>query len=121
MGFGAELKDFAKGFRSGVELANQTRNSQTGWEKVRGPKESELGGGGPFDGGIGGEVGTKVPSVDPGTTSSVGSGEIEKYIRHSASQRGIDPDTAVRVAKSEGGVNDPVRQSEFVKNGKRER
>jgi hypothetical protein len=46
--------------------------------------------------------------------------EIEQYIRAAAIQRGIDPDIAVRVAKSEGGVSDPVRQSDFVKNGVRE-
>lgn len=46
--------------------------------------------------------------------------EIEQYIRAAAIQRGIDPDIAVRVAKSEGGVSDPVRQSDIVKNGVRE-
>ena len=46
--------------------------------------------------------------------------EIEAYIRQSAQARGIDPDIAVRVAMSEGGLKDPVRQSDFVKNGVRE-
>lgn len=45
---------------------------------------------------------------------------IEEYIRAAAMQRGIDPDIAVRVAKSEGGLADPVRQSDFRKNGMRE-
>ena len=45
---------------------------------------------------------------------------IEAYIRHAASARGIDPDIAVSVALSEGGLNDPVRQSDYVKNGRRE-
>ena len=47
-------------------------------------------------------------------------GAIEAYIRHAAKQRGIDPDTAVKVAMSEGGVTDPTRQSDVVKDGVRE-
>jgi len=46
--------------------------------------------------------------------------EIEAYIRQAALARGIDPDTAVRVARSEGGLDNPVRQSDVVKNGQRE-
>lgn len=46
--------------------------------------------------------------------------ELENYIRQAAIQRGIDPDVALRVARSEGGVNDPVRQSDARKNGIRE-
>ncbi|MFQ6183658.1 hypothetical protein ACLMJV_17145 [Sinorhizobium meliloti] len=45
---------------------------------------------------------------------------LEEYIRYAAAQRGIDPDIAVRVAKSEGGLNDPVRQSLVKKNGRQE-
>lgn len=50
----------------------------------------------------------------------VAEGEIADYIRQSAAARGIDPDIALRVAMSEGGVKDPVRQSDVVKNGVRE-
>jgi len=45
---------------------------------------------------------------------------IESYIRASAIARGIDPDIAVRVARAEGGLDNPVRQSDVVKNGRRE-
>lgn len=45
---------------------------------------------------------------------------IESYIRAAATARGINPDVAVRVAKSEGGLNDPTRRAEYVKNGRRE-
>jgi hypothetical protein len=45
---------------------------------------------------------------------------IEQYIRAAAHQRGIDPEIAVRVARSEGGLSDPFRQSDVVKNGVRE-
>jgi hypothetical protein len=45
---------------------------------------------------------------------------IEQYIRQAAAARGIDPDVAVRVAKSEGGLKDPTRQSDVSKNGVRE-
>jgi hypothetical protein len=46
--------------------------------------------------------------------------EIEAYIRQSAAQHGIDPDVAVRVAMSEGGLHDPVRQSDYRKGSTRE-
>lgn len=39
---------------------------------------------------------------------------IEQYIRQAAQARGINPDIAVRVAKSEGGLNDPYRQAEAI-------
>jgi hypothetical protein len=47
-------------------------------------------------------------------------GGIEAYIRQSALRQGIDPDIAVRVARSEGGLSDLVRQSDVYKNGVRE-
>lgn len=40
--------------------------------------------------------------------------EIEAYIRRVAPQYGIDPDIAVRVAKSEGGLKDPYRQGDSI-------
>lgn len=43
----------------------------------------------------------------------------EQYIRQAAIARGIDPDIAVRVAKSEGGVNGYI-QSRVKKNGAQE-
>ena len=49
--------------------------------------------------------------------------DVTGYIRQSASKYGIDPETAVRVAASEGLNADPREawQSRVVKNGKRER
>jgi len=38
--------------------------------------------------------------------------EIEAYIRQQATRYGIDPDVAVRVARSEGGLRDPYRHGE---------
>lgn len=52
--------------------------------------------------------------------SSGDGGDIESYIRKAAADRGIDPDIAIRVAQSEGGLKDPFRQSDIVKNGVRE-
>jgi hypothetical protein len=46
--------------------------------------------------------------------------EIEAYIRTAAIARGIDPDVAVRIAMTEGGVTDPVRQSDIRGPGGRE-
>ncbi|ACK51692.1 hypothetical protein Msil_2773 [Methylocella silvestris BL2] len=42
------------------------------------------------------------PAIAPGPQSSVVPADQEAYIRQAAQQRGIDPDTAVRVARSEG-------------------
>lgn len=46
--------------------------------------------------------------------------EVEAYIRQQAMLRGMDPDRVVAVAKTEGGVKDPFRKAEYVKNGYRE-
>ena len=46
---------------------------------------------------------------------------VEAFIRQAAIARGINPDIAVRVAMSEGGVVDPFRHSDVVnKRGIRE-
>jgi hypothetical protein len=46
---------------------------------------------------------------------------IEAYIRQQAAARGMDPEIAVRVARSEGGLNDPFRQGEsMLKYGREE-
>lgn len=50
--------------------------------------------------------------VNPTTAAPAGS--IEAYIRNAAIQRGIDPNVAVRVAQSEGGLNSWNRQSEYI-------
>lgn len=55
-----------------------------------------------------------------GASAGGGGGDIEAYIRQAAAQRGIDPEVAIAVAKSEGGLKDPFRQSDYVKNGVRE-
>lgn len=47
--------------------------------------------------------------------------EIEAYIRQSAIQRGINPDVAVAVARSEGGLQSWNLQSQYRKNGVQER
>lgn len=43
-----------------------------------------------------------------------GSNDIAAYIRQAALARGIDPEIAVRVARSEGGLKDPFRQGESM-------
>lgn len=71
-----------------------------------------------------GSSGSSMPAVsstgDVGPVAPVGSSEIADYIRQSATARGIDPETALRVAKSEGGFSNPVQQSNYVKDGVRE-
>lgn len=46
--------------------------------------------------------------------------DIGNYIAKAAAARGIDPDIALRVAKSEGGLDSWNLQSNYVKNGVRE-
>jgi hypothetical protein len=71
----------------------------------------------------GGGVGNTAPAAptvggQPGTQGAPSS--IEAYIRQSAATRGIDPDIAVKVARSEGGLTNPTQQSNYVANGVRE-
>src|SRR6185369_129166 len=60
-----------------------------------------------------------VPSAMP-TGAPPQSGDLAAYTRAKALSLGIDPDVAVRVAESEGGFGDPVRQSDVVYQGQRE-
>lgn len=65
---------------------------------------------------------TPVTHAERNAAQSVrGSNEIENYIIQSARRYGVDPDTALRVARAEGGTKLWNRQSDVVKNGKRER
>lgn len=52
--------------------------------------------------------------------ASVPTTDIAAYIRDGAIKRGIDPNIALKVAQSEGGLNSWNLQSNFVKNGVRE-
>lgn len=54
------------------------------------------------------------------TRGPLPSGDIASYIAKAASARGIDPDVALKVAQSEGGLKSWNLQSGFVKNGVRE-
>lgn len=60
------------------------------------------------------------PSNFTGTGKSTKTAQIEHYIRDAAVKRGINPDTAVKVAKSEG-LKPGAWQSNVTKNGKREK
>jgi tape measure domain-containing protein len=47
-------------------------------------------------------------------------GAIEAYLRASAAERGMDANKVVAIAQTEGGLINPVRQSDVVRNGVRE-
>ncbi|ARM12135.1 MULTISPECIES: phage tail length tape measure family protein [Rhizobium] len=47
-------------------------------------------------------------------------GEVGSYIAQAALKRGIDPETALKVARSEGGLSSWNLQSGYIKNGVRE-
>lgn len=61
------------------------------------------------------------PTIQAGSPSAASpdTAATEAYIRDAATKRGIDPDVAVRVARSEG-LGPGVWQSNYVKDGKRE-
>jgi hypothetical protein len=61
-----------------------------------------------------------VGSVTRASIPDVGSSDIASYISKAAAARGIDPNIALAVAKSEGGLNSWNLQSNYVKNGVRE-
>ena len=46
--------------------------------------------------------------------------DLADFIRRAALARGIDPEIALRVARSEGGLSDPTKQSDVMRNGQRE-
>lgn len=62
---------------------------------------------------VGAVTRSALPAVMP-------SGDIASYIAKAAAARGIDPDVALRVAKSEGGLKSWNLQSQYVKNGVQE-
>lgn len=83
--------------------------------------------------GIGGAISTAITGAVSGKASSSVSGkapvipvtreslgDIATYISDAAMKRGIDPSVALRVARSEGGLNSWNLQSNYMKNGVRE-
>jgi hypothetical protein len=60
------------------------------------------------------------PSSTPAAMPTGGATDLRSYARQKAQSLGIDPDIAERVAMSEGGFDDPVRQSDVVYQGQRE-
>jgi hypothetical protein len=64
---------------------------------------------------VGAVVRSSLPDVGAKAT-----GSIESYIRQRAAVHGIDPDTAVKVAQSEGGLKSWNLQSTYMKNGVQE-
>lgn len=61
-----------------------------------------------------GRTPTPSPSPAPMPSASADGGDLEAWARQEAARLGIDPDTAVRVANTEGGFGDPTRQSDFI-------
>lgn len=62
-----------------------------------------------------------VTPVQPTPVQKAGSeGDIADFIRNTAKQVGIDPETALKVAKSEGGLKNWVAQSGVYKDGRQE-
>lgn len=72
---------------------------------------------------LGDFLGAPQMSVGRGLTAANNNrptGDIAGYISNAATMRGIDPDIALRVARSEGGLESWNLQSNYVKNGVRE-
>lgn len=120
--FKALVKDLAK-----IALQAAVLDPFKAW--IRGSLSSAVGGGATNGGNIasgiaqqaaaaltGGANDNYLPSaVTRSPIKAVGaSGDIAGYIRQAAIARGIDPEIALRVAKSEGGLKDPFRQGEAM-------
>jgi hypothetical protein len=60
------------------------------------------------------------PAAMPQGSSVPQGGDLREYARRKAASLGIDPDIAARVGESEGGFDDPTRQSDVVYQGQRE-
>lgn len=62
-------------------------------------------------------IGSGIVNSPVATNQNIPTNNIEQYIRTAAIQRGIDPDIAVKVANSEGGVQSWNQQSLAMRNG----
>ncbi|MDH7785082.1 ribosomal protein S20 [Ochrobactrum sp. 19YEA23] len=117
----------AEGFFRLAGVAGQIANEYAEVDGARAGRAAALAGGpgaatvsGQVDpASAGGPVGGSFELSANFTGSKSAPGEIEAYVRSAAQKRGINPDHAVRVAKSEGGLNGFV-QSGVTKNGRRE-
>jgi hypothetical protein len=130
---GEGLSNLGSAIAYRIASARADRAEKAGMESAAadwGPIAGMFGGGAEAAGiETGGTIGR--PPVDPNVADgpkgqesyplAAGGGEIEAYIRQAAAARGIDPDIAVRVAQSEGGLKDPYRQGEaMLKYGREE-
>lgn len=117
----------AEGFFRLAGVAGQIANEYAEADGARAGRAAALAGGpgnatvsGRVDpAGVGGPVGGSFELSENSAGTKSAPGEIEAYIRSAAAKRGINPDHAVRVAKSEGGLKGFV-QSGVTKNGRRE-
>ncbi len=69
---------------------------------------------------LGAVLGAGGAANDNKTSASIPTTDIGAYIAQAAIKRGIDPKTALAVARSEGGLNSWNMQSQYVKNGVQE-
>src|SRR5262245_42291857 len=122
MSFAQEMKDFLNAYSSMTTSLNNQQILRINRDKWRGPSEGDLNKiYSPLEHpGPGGGVG----NVTMPRISSSGGYDVKaatQHIRDAATKRGIDPDTAVRVAGTEG-LREGVWQSNVIdkKTGRRE-
>lgn len=126
--------DIGKAFAESIQNALLNQASKL-WDDIiqklfsgiTAPGSSGGGGVGSIGGAIASAVGSAVSGKAPVgavTRSSLpdigATTDIASYIASAAAKRGIDPATALAVAKSEGGLKSWNLQSQFVKNGVQE-
>lgn len=70
-----------------------------------------------LSGGAANDNTAKLTSVSRSTLANIPNTDVASYIVKAATARGIDPNVALRVAKSEGGLNSWNLQSTYMKNG----
>ncbi|MXN45926.1 hypothetical protein GR138_12050 [Shinella kummerowiae] len=119
---------FGKTFLAALQESAQKQLTNLFSQMLKGLFNStSLGGGGaaPFAanttiGALLGAGAAPVGAVSRSALPALPTGDIASYITQAAIKRGIDPAIALKVAKSEGGLDSWNLQSSFVKNGVRE-
>lgn len=121
-------KAFGKTFLDALQQSAQKQLTTIFSQLLKGVfNSSSLSGGGaaPFAatttlGDLLGAGAAPVGAVSRSALPALPTGDIASYITQAAIKRGIDPSIALKVAKSEGGLDSWNLQSNFVKNGVRE-
>jgi hypothetical protein len=126
MGFAQEMKDFNDAYETGTRIMLNRANTALVRDKIKLPYGADPGGTGSFAPGTGPGIGTTTAPA-PQTSGGPNFKPTEKdiaawtdYIGQGAAKRGMDPEVAIKVARSEG-LAPGIWQSNLDYKGKQER